>query len=326
MLIANAVVWIFSGLEAHDAGPKACPLFYNDERDIRYIAGPLQFCARDRAAREGRTEEAPLSRSCWPCTRASVALRGRARWPVGGRPSRWITLRALRVLRWADAAWSALQAERAGHRPSGDNAAPRRTVGRGEETRVSEEDLKAEAEKPRLKEENERLKNRTARGISLKVSEKGALSVYGLGRFPVTLYKEQWEKLLGIADEIRAFLKENDAQLKERSPERKSSACTAGRRPGRPAWLGAPGATGRPRSRRGRRPRRRRASRGSPGEQLVEAAPQQSRRGPRQRQAEGDPGEHDPAPCAAAPRARIRPRVAPRATRTPISAVRCATV
>ncbi len=83
------------------------------------------------------------------------------------------------------------------------------------ETRVSEEDLKAEL--ARLKEENERLKNRTARGISLKVSEKGALSVYGLGRFPVTLYKEQWEKLLAIADEIRAFLKENDAQLKTKS-------------------------------------------------------------------------------------------------------------
>jgi hypothetical protein len=80
---------------------------------------------------------------------------------------------------------------------------------------VSEADLKAELD--RLKEENERLKARTARGISLKVSEKGALSVYGLGRFPVTLYKEQWEKLLGVADEIRAFLKENDAQLKSKS-------------------------------------------------------------------------------------------------------------
>jgi hypothetical protein len=52
---------------------------------------------------------------------------------------------------------------------------------------------------------------------SLKVSEKGALSVYGLGRFPVTLYKEQWQKLLEMADDIRAFLKENDAQLKSKS-------------------------------------------------------------------------------------------------------------
>ena len=80
---------------------------------------------------------------------------------------------------------------------------------------MSEEDLQAEL--ARLKEENERLKNRAARGSSLKVSEKGALSVYGLGLFPVTLYKEQWQKLLGMADEIRAFLKENDAQLKSKS-------------------------------------------------------------------------------------------------------------
>jgi len=80
---------------------------------------------------------------------------------------------------------------------------------------VSEEDLKAEL--ARLTEENERLKARAVRGTSLKVSEKGALSVYGLGRFPVTLYKEQWQKLLGMADEIRDFLKENDTQLKSKS-------------------------------------------------------------------------------------------------------------
>lgn len=80
---------------------------------------------------------------------------------------------------------------------------------------MSDEDLQAEL--ARLKEENERLKARSVRGTSLKVSEKGALSVYGLGRFPVTLYKEQWQKLLAMADEIRAFLKENDAQLKTKS-------------------------------------------------------------------------------------------------------------
>jgi hypothetical protein len=68
----------------------------------------------------------------------------------------------------------------------------------------------------RLKEENERLKARQNRAVSLKVSEKGGLSVYGLGRFPVTLYKEQWKKLLDIADDIRAFLKENDAKLKSK--------------------------------------------------------------------------------------------------------------
>ena len=77
---------------------------------------------------------------------------------------------------------------------------------------MSDDDLKAEVE--RLRAENERLKNRTSRGVSLKVSEKGGVSVYGLGRFPVTLYKEQWTKLLAMADEIRAFIKEHDAELK----------------------------------------------------------------------------------------------------------------
>ena len=80
---------------------------------------------------------------------------------------------------------------------------------------MSDDDLRAEI--ARLKEENERLMQRQGRGMSLKVSEKGALSVYGLGRFPVTLYKEQWQKLLAMTDEIRTFLKENDARLKSKS-------------------------------------------------------------------------------------------------------------
>ncbi len=77
---------------------------------------------------------------------------------------------------------------------------------------MADEDLKAELE--RLRSENERLKNRPGRGTSLKVSEKGGVSVYGLGRFPVTLYKEQWTKLLAMADDIKAFIKEHDAALK----------------------------------------------------------------------------------------------------------------
>lgn len=77
---------------------------------------------------------------------------------------------------------------------------------------MSDENMQAELE--RLRAENERLKNRGTRGVSMKVSEKGGLSVYGLGRFPVTLYKEQWTKLLDMADDIRAFIKENDAKLK----------------------------------------------------------------------------------------------------------------
>ena len=77
---------------------------------------------------------------------------------------------------------------------------------------MSEEDLKAELE--RLKAENEKLKSQRSRSVSLKVSEKGGVSVYGLGRFPVTLYKEQWAKLLAMADEIREFIKENESSLK----------------------------------------------------------------------------------------------------------------
>lgn len=77
---------------------------------------------------------------------------------------------------------------------------------------MSDDDLKAELE--RLRVENERLKARQTRGVSLKVSEKGGVSVYGLGRFPVTLYKEQWKRLLDMADDIRAFIAENNARLK----------------------------------------------------------------------------------------------------------------
>jgi hypothetical protein len=77
---------------------------------------------------------------------------------------------------------------------------------------MSEEDLRAELE--RLKAENEQLKNQRGRTVSLKVSEKGGVSVYGLGRFPVTLYKEQWAKLLSMAEEIRAFIAENEPSLK----------------------------------------------------------------------------------------------------------------
>jgi hypothetical protein len=78
----------------------------------------------------------------------------------------------------------------------------------------SEEDLKAEID--RLRAENKALKKPVRGQMSLKVSEKGAVSVYGLGRFPVTLYREQWEKLLGMADEIRKFIKENDQALKKK--------------------------------------------------------------------------------------------------------------
>ncbi len=71
-----------------------------------------------------------------------------------------------------------------------------------------------QAELARLKAENERLKRQQASPLRLKVSAKGALSVYGLGRFPVTLYKEQWARLLENIEDIRAFLDEHDGELK----------------------------------------------------------------------------------------------------------------
>lgn len=78
------------------------------------------------------------------------------------------------------------------------------------------EDENIRAELDRLREENKRLKEGGSKGreISLKVSQKGALSVYGLGRFPVTLYKEQWAKLLDRKDEILKFLEDHEAELK----------------------------------------------------------------------------------------------------------------
>jgi hypothetical protein len=77
---------------------------------------------------------------------------------------------------------------------------------------MSDEDLKAEIE--RLRAENDKLKNKGVRGLSLKVSEKGGVSLYGVGRFPVTLYKEQWRKILDMAPEIEAFIKDNESRLK----------------------------------------------------------------------------------------------------------------
>jgi hypothetical protein len=77
---------------------------------------------------------------------------------------------------------------------------------------MAEEDLKAELE--RLRSENASLKKGAATGVRMKVSEKGAVSIYGMGRFPVTLYKEQWLKLLDMSSDVRNFIAENEALLK----------------------------------------------------------------------------------------------------------------
>lgn len=77
---------------------------------------------------------------------------------------------------------------------------------------MADDEIQAELE--RLRRENEALKQRGSKGISLKVSAKGAVSVYGLGRFPVTLYKEQWLRLLDLSEDIRSFIRENEGTLK----------------------------------------------------------------------------------------------------------------
>ena len=77
---------------------------------------------------------------------------------------------------------------------------------------MNEAEMKAELE--RLRAENAKLKSKDSAGLSLKVSEKGAVSLYGMGRFPVTLYKEQWHRILASAPVIEAFIRENDSKLK----------------------------------------------------------------------------------------------------------------
>lgn len=77
---------------------------------------------------------------------------------------------------------------------------------------ADQDEIQAELE--RLRKENEALKQRSSKGVTLKVSEKGGVSLYGLGRFPVTLYKEQWLRVLDLSDDIRNFIRENESKLK----------------------------------------------------------------------------------------------------------------
>ena len=88
---------------------------------------------------------------------------------------------------------------------------------------MSNEDLKDELE--RLRKENEALKKGASSNIRMKVSEKGAVSIYGMGRFPVTWYKEQWLKLLDMSTAIRAFIAANEAQLKKKGFIVRSCGC-----------------------------------------------------------------------------------------------------
>lgn len=79
---------------------------------------------------------------------------------------------------------------------------------------IMSDDANMKEELEKLRAENAALKKSSSKGLSMRVSQKGALSIYGLGRFPVTLYKEQWKRLLDMSDEIRAFIEANDTELR----------------------------------------------------------------------------------------------------------------
>jgi len=80
---------------------------------------------------------------------------------------------------------------------------------------MSQPDDEMRRELERLKAENEALRAKERRGTRLQVSEKGGVSLYGIRRFPVTFYKEEWDRILGMATEITAFIAENEAKLKK---------------------------------------------------------------------------------------------------------------
>lgn len=77
-----------------------------------------------------------------------------------------------------------------------------------------DEDLRAEVE--RLRSENEALKSKETRGLRLQVSAKKGVSLYGIRRFPVTFYADEWDTILGMSDDIRAFIRENESELKRK--------------------------------------------------------------------------------------------------------------
>ena len=79
---------------------------------------------------------------------------------------------------------------------------------------MAEQDEELRRELERLRAENEALKSRDRRGLRLQVSEKGGVSLYGIRRFPVTFYKEEWERILGMEAEIRTFMSEHAKELK----------------------------------------------------------------------------------------------------------------
>ena len=81
---------------------------------------------------------------------------------------------------------------------------------------MAEENEELRAELERLRAENEALKQRGSRDLRLQVSQKGGVSLYGIRRFPVTFYADEWEQILGKADEIRDFIRAHEADLKRK--------------------------------------------------------------------------------------------------------------
>ena len=76
------------------------------------------------------------------------------------------------------------------------------------------EEMQAELE--RLRAENEGLKAKKTQERRLQVSQKGAVSLYGIRRFPVTFYADEWDIILGMADEVRTFISQHDDELKRK--------------------------------------------------------------------------------------------------------------
>ncbi len=79
----------------------------------------------------------------------------------------------------------------------------------------SEEELRKRISE--LESQLERQKERARKGVYLKVAAKGGVSVYGIRRFPITFYLEEWNRILDMSDEIRAFLREHESELSKRS-------------------------------------------------------------------------------------------------------------
>ncbi len=81
---------------------------------------------------------------------------------------------------------------------------------------MAENDDELREEVERLRAENDALKTQKAKELRLQVSQKGAVSLYGIRRFPITFYADEWDIVLGMGDQIRAFIQENEGALKRK--------------------------------------------------------------------------------------------------------------